>query len=225
MEMKPVYGAVMLVSIFFLHCFSAGAQDLSSWSKGELERANTAADVLYMTAEEKKALQLMNLARIDGKKFFNTYINDYISLHNAKYRPIFAENAYVISLAQDLEKIKDLPLLYPDESLCKAAAYHAEDLGRTGKTGHASTNGMSFSVRLEKFAGKRHSVSENISYGFADAVGIVFQLLIDEGVPSLGHRVNILRATDRFVGIAIRPHKKWDSDCVMDFSADHLSKR
>ena len=225
MSVKTVSLARMLFLAALFQSFAALAQEGERWSKAELDRANTAVDVNYMTVEEKKALQLVNLARMDGKRFFEAFIPAYLELHNLSYRKIYEDNPYVLSLRQELENIKDLPLLYPDESLYKAAAHHAEDLGSKGKTGHDSTNGTSFSERLRRFAGRRRSVSENISYGFAEALGIVGQLLVDEGVASLGHRRNILRAGDSFIGVAIRPHAKWGTVCVTDFSGELLTRR
>lgn len=46
--------------------FSAAGnqQQEGGWSEAELEKAHTAADVPYRTAEGKKVLQLMNPARV-----------------------------------------------------------------------------------------------------------------------------------------------------------------
>ncbi len=223
--MNAVLTVLLLSFLLFTQTFSSIKKDREVWTNAELEKANTAARVDYMSSDEKRVLMLINLARLDGKRFFDTYIDEFLKLHNQKYRKIWQDNDYVISLQNDLAKIRNLPMLYPDKSLYRAASYHAEDLGKKGTTGHSSSDGTSFAKRVERFAGKRYSTSENISYGFADPLGIVGQLLVDEGIPSLGHRTNILRETDRFVGIAIRSHARWGSNCVMDFSAEPFGER
>ena len=52
------------------------------WTKEELTAANTAGDAKYLTGEEKDMVIYMNLARMDGEKFFNTYFQDYMEQHN-----------------------------------------------------------------------------------------------------------------------------------------------
>jgi uncharacterized protein YkwD len=44
------------------------------------------------------------------------------------------------------------------------------------------------------------------------------QLLIDDGIESLGHRKNILEPKYQWIGIAIEPHKTYRTNCVMDFA-------
>jgi hypothetical protein len=44
-----------------------------NWTGEELAMANTAKDVDYLSDEEKKIIFYMNLARMDGTRFFNTY--------------------------------------------------------------------------------------------------------------------------------------------------------
>ena len=45
---------------------------------------------------------------------------------------------------------------------------------------------------------------------------IVIQLLIDQGVSSLGHRYICLGTYAR-VGVSIKPHKSYGTNCVLDF--------
>jgi uncharacterized protein YkwD len=48
----------------------------------------------------------------------------------------------------------------------------------------------------------------------------VVRLLIDENVPSRGHRENILNAEFRFVGVGVRPHATYGTVCVQDFAGE-----
>lgn len=110
-------------------------------------------------------------------------------------------------------------MLKPDEGLFKAARYHAKDTGKNGLVGHTSSNGQSFSKRLPKYVKDWSQLAENCSYGYQDAVSIVGQLLLDENVPSLGHRKSILNPKLEFIGVSIQPHTGYNYNCVMDFCA------
>ncbi len=90
-------------------------------------------------------------------------------------------------------------------------------MGKTGKIGHKSTDGTKTFVRIKRYA-KGGYMGENCAYGPSDPLAIVMQLLVDDGVPSLGHRKTILSSNYKFVGIAIEPHKKYGHNCVQDFS-------
>ena len=58
---------------------------------------------------------------------------------------------------------------------------------------------------------------ENISYGDDNARNIVIQLLVDDGVPSRGHRKNILNFKFDEVGVSVGKHSGYGSMCVIDF--------
>ena len=60
----------------------AHGQDLSLWSKDTLDMANTAASVPNLTAEEKKVIQLINLARLNGKAFLKKVAIPYVKQNN-----------------------------------------------------------------------------------------------------------------------------------------------
>ncbi len=134
-------------------------------------------------------------------------------------QPLNSDSEYWTSLKKDLKKTKKLTSFIPLQGLTNAARYHAKDMGLSGKIGHESTNGMTASERGEKFAGTPY-VGENCSYGYDDPLFIVGQLLVDDGVPSLGHRRNILDTEYDYyaVGVAIEPHEKYGYNCVIDYA-------
>ena len=59
--------------------------------------------------------------------------------------------------------------------------------------------------------------AECCDYGSNRAIDIVLSLLIDEGVPDLGHRKIILYGAYQDVGISIQPHAKYRNCTVIDF--------
>jgi uncharacterized protein YkwD len=110
-------------------------------------------------------------------------------------------------------------MLAPDEGLFKAARFHAKDSGKNGIVGHSSSDGTSFSKRLPKYVKGWNRLAENCSYGYEEATNIVGQLLLDENVPSLGHRKSIINPELEYIGVSIQPHTQYRFNCVMDFCA------
>lgn len=200
-----------LLFLVYVLCLSPAmqAQDgaWEKWDPAIIERANTAAEFEYYSAEEKKVLTIMNLARIDGKLFSETILPGYVEQNGLQ------NNSYVKSLYRDLKKTKDLVPLVPEKDLTSIAQGHAKNSGESGHIGHKD-----FKKRFEPFMGNPYTgVGENCSYGYATAVDIVITLLIDDGVKDVGHRVNILNPEFNSAGVAIRPHKGYRYNCVIDF--------
>lgn len=179
------------------------------WTKEELESANTAKDVDYLTDDEKQVIMLCNLARCNGPKFTKTYLDKWLERKT--------KNEYTRSLYEDLSKISKLPMLKPNEILYSTATKHAIDMGVTGQQGHNSSDGTSFGKRVMKAYGP-HLIGENCSYGVQNPEDIVILLLIDDGVKSLGHRKNILNEQFNEIGVSIKPHKSiYKYNSVLDF--------
>lgn len=212
-----------LIFILFLRMTAAAlSQTGSPFTAEEYERANTAAHVAYLSRNEKEVIRQLNLARMDARRYCDYYVEQFIKYQNTIYSPkILPSNRYLKSLKSDAIKVKNLPLLYPDERLARSSAFHARDMGITGRTGHDSSNGTSFEKRLLKYLGTDTlAYGENCSYGFEEASYIVSDLLIDNGITSLGHRHNILSQEFHSVGVGIFTHTVYQYNCVMDFSSD-----
>jgi hypothetical protein len=61
-------------------------------------------------------------------------------------------------------------------------------------------------------------MGENLEFGGDTPRESVINLLIDDGVPSRGHRTNLVNPQFLKVGIATGPHTKFRTCCVMDFA-------
>ena len=59
--------AILFISTLLL-ALAANPAELT-WTEAELAMANTAENVSYLTTEEKRTIMLVNLARLDGKKY------------------------------------------------------------------------------------------------------------------------------------------------------------
>lgn len=178
-----------------------------SWTKEELLNATTTEGIDYMSDDERNVVLLCNLVRIYPRRFASIYLS------SSKYRN--SKNPFVISLLKDLEKASPQGLLFPNPILAQTAEYHALDMGKYGTVGHDSSNGTSCIERIS--AVYPHFAGECCQYGFKEPIQIVIDLLIDNGVASLGHRKMILESDAKEIGVAIRPHKTYTSNCVLDF--------
>ena len=72
-----------------------------------------------------------------------------------------------------------------------------------------------FYERLQKFGFNGHC-AENLAAGNNAPEEIILQLIIDDGVPSRGHRTNLLTPDFNIVGAAIVEHPQWRHSCTMD---------
>jgi hypothetical protein len=193
------------------------AQDQKVWDEKTLEEANTAKDENYLTEEEKKVVFYINLVRLNPELFGSTYLKTYLDTSRFQKK-----SKWTSSIQKELKSQKSLSVLYSAKDLFHEAENHSEDMGKKGKIGHNSSSGKSFKNRLKDFVKTYKSVGENCDYGNAQALNIVMSLLIDEGIENLGHRKNILHSDYRFIGVAIREHKKFRYNCVMDFGGEKL---
>ncbi len=182
------------------------AERLLGWDLNQLDTARTAG---YMSEAEKDVVLFVNKARQNPALFAELYLTSKRS-SSAAARECYGE----------MMSAEPRPVLDPSPVLFKAARDHASDMGRSGRTGHVGTDGSSLTQRVQRYGRWSRSISENCSYGFDDPLAIVLQLLIDAGVPSRGHRKNILRPESRTIGVSIQPHAKHRFNCVQDFAGE-----
>lgn len=197
-----------------------------AWTKDELKAANTAGNALYLSRQERDLVMYMNLARLDGERFFNTFFQEYVDLHNSRMRKYSNYNAlkisrtgsYYRSLERDMKAIKGLNMLYPDQALSKVAASHGKDMDRNNYAAHNSLNKTTPKQRISTIYPNR-SMAENLAFGFEEGIANVCMLLLDQGVPNLGHREVMLSTKYKlnFAGVYIGPHKGYRFCAVIDF--------
>ena len=99
---------------------------------------------------------------------------------------------------------------------------HNNDTGPKGTTGHDGSDGSKPADRMNRHGMWQGGCAENISYGHRTAFRIVSQLLIDDGVPSRGHRTNLLTPTFTQVGVAIGPHAVYQHMCTQNFANGYV---
>jgi uncharacterized protein YkwD len=177
------------------------------WGAEVVKELNTGGKVNYLNEEEKKVILFMNMARHDGPLFAQTFLTAYVEENEVD------NSSFLRSLRNDLKKAKGLVPMQPEKDLTSVAQGHARKSGEKGRLGH-----QDFNKRFEPLMGNPYNhVGENCSYGYETALDIVISLLIDEGVKDTGHRHNILSVDFNSIGVAIRPHRSYRTNCVMDF--------
>ena len=119
-----------------------------------------------------------------------------------------------------LEAQPPLPPLADSPRLRLAAADHVADQGPRGLEGHEGSNRSTSATRIRRRGGARSAtVAEAITYGSANPVGVVRQLIIDDGVPQRGHRTLLFSPTYRSTGAACGSHARHASMCVIELSS------
>lgn len=116
-----------------------------------------------------------------------------------------------------LERQEPLPPLTRAEVLTLAARDHADMQGPAGGTGHVSRDGATPGERVKRRGGDIF-VGESISYGHADPDAVVMQFIIDDGVPSRGHRTLLFTQDFRYAGVGCGAHRSYRHMCVVDLS-------
>ncbi len=112
--------------------------------------------------------------------------------------------------------------LTPSRGMSLAAKEHAQDLERTGGAGHRGSDGSQPWDRLNRYGEWRTKVGENVDFGGETAREVVISLLVDDGVPSRGHRKNIFQRDFQVVGVGCGEHRRYGTVCVMDLAADYI---
>lgn len=198
-----------ITGILFLLLFqtlSFGQKAAKSWPSTVINQANTAKDILYLEPKEKEVIFYLNLVRLDPKLFSETYLKKYTDSTKT-------QTTNTRSLKKTLDNTTPMQALQPQNDLYLIAREHAKKFGKENKIGHGN-----FPERVKNVKYKYSQyLGENCDYGQHSALEIVMRLLIDERIKDLGHRKNILDPKYHNVGAAIQPHKRYISNCVIDF--------
>lgn len=117
-----------------------------------------------------------------------------------------------------LQQANPLPPLRPVNGLAWAAFDHVMDQGKQGGLGHTGSDQSTIVQRVQRYGRWQGSVGENIRYGLNDAETIVMHWLINDGLTTRSHRLNVFEASYHVTGTACGPHPKYGQMCVMTYA-------
>lgn len=181
----------------------------------------------YMSRKEWEVLKENNLARQNPRMYLE-FIEKYRKKHdggnvfNLKHGRLMTKEG-LVAVDEAIEFMrgqKSLPSVKPSAGLTLAARDHAEDIGAADIAGHSGSNGSTTRGRIENRGKWKETIGENIQFGQGDARDIIMQLIIDDGVPSRGHRTAIFNKDFKVAGVAIAKHKTYTSCCVIDYAGE-----
>jgi uncharacterized protein YkwD len=125
---------------------------------------------------------------------------------------------------QFLHSISPIQPLNRSTGLSQAAKAHVIDQGPKGTIGHNGSDGSDPFVRMARYGTAQGLQAETISYGANTAQDVVRQLIIDDGVPSRGHRQIIINPQLGVVGVACGSHARYGTMCVMNYATAYIER-
>lgn len=177
------------------------------WNNDRYAVCNSAASVTYLSDTEKEVIFILNMIRQHPRQFNQTVVARWPEKGGGTY---LRNNSYYQSLVKHLAVMKNVPILQPDSLAWVSALCHAFSSGKAGYVGHDRQTALCQSRQW--FNG------ECCEYGSGQPLSIVMNLLIDEDVPSLGHRIICLSADYAGIGVSHQPHSVYWSNTVLDFT-------
>jgi uncharacterized protein YkwD len=110
------------------------------------------------------------------------------------------------------------PLQFNDR-LRLSAADHATDEGQHGAFTHTGSDGSSAGERMHRAGVWAGMLAEEMSAGESSAADVVRQLIIDEDVPSRGHRNDLMDPFLKQAGVGCASHRVYGVICVIDLAS------
>lgn len=171
-------------------------------SKVDFNRLNTAKNETYLTKVEREMVQEINLARA-YPKVYAQIVAQYLAKTSDKENGLsHVDYMAGTELIEELKNATPVAILKPMRGVYNAAKSHGLDCKQRGFLAHEGSDGKDPWDRILKHCPKLTMGNENLVSNAAPDVRVpVLELLIDGGIPSRGHRYNMLDADWRYVGV------------------------
>jgi uncharacterized protein YkwD len=203
--------------------------DTANW---DIEALDTAKDAGYLSAIEKDVVLEMNMVRSNPKKYAELYIQTELRYYNGN---LYQRPGQIAIQTQEgkkavetcvtaLSRLQGVQLLKPEVGLSLGTKDHTADQGKTGKTGHDGSDKSTPFTRIDRYGQGYKTAGENLAYGPVSGRDIVTQLLIDDGVPSRGHRTNIMNKAFSQTGVSFGAHPQFRTMCAIAYADGYVSK-
>ncbi len=124
----------------------------------------------------------------------------------------------------ELKTMSAKPKLSFAKGLCSSAQWLADDQASTGQIGHTGSDGSNPGERMSRYGTWKITWAENCAYGSKTPRRIITQLLIDDGVPSRGHRKNMMNENFKKIGIGYSDKDKapYGAVSVFDYAGNYI---
>ena len=209
-------GIVVFVLIFAISC-SENSTNTNDPNSGLVSNQQILDEINLARTNPNFYISLLE----DMKKYFDgNYYKEPGEITQITYEGVGAVNETITAL----RNYGTRSALILSEGISKGCLDHVNDHGSKGLTGHTGSDGSEPWDRANRYGKWSKSFGENISYGEKTARKIVLQLIIDDGVPSRGHRENIFNSKFTKLGAAFGSHSKWDYMCVIGFAGEYEEK-
>jgi len=190
-----------------------------------------AQSIDYLTKLEHAIVLEHNLARTEPAAYAK-YLEEWLPYFEADLlkRPgriglQTLEGPRAVEEAIDfLRAAEPVGTMSPSPGMSRAARDHVIDIGADGEISHTGGHGSKPPDRVNRYGRWRISLAENIAFGRyreSDARTVIMQLLIDDGVPNRGHRINIFNAVFTVVGVSCGPHVTYEAMCVVEYAGGY----
>ena len=173
---------------------------------------------------EQQVLDALNAARTDPAHYASGPLKTYrswfkgmiVAIPGSREMVRTAEGVPAVDEAiADVGGLSAMPAATATPVLKAAAADLVADQSRTGRTGHAGSDGSSPGDRVTRRGGGPYT-AEVIAYGSIDGVDAIRQLIVDDGVDDRGHRTIIFSPELQYAGVACGTHPEFRTMCVVD---------
>ena len=170
---------------------------------------------------EQQVLAEINRARTDPQKYA-AYLESTIPFYQDKMfkRPedvtTLRTREGVPAVREAIKVLRELhpmPPLQMSAGMTHGARDHVLDAGTRGSLQHEGSDGSMAWDRVNRYGKWSGRISENMSFGPETGRDVVSALIVDDGVPSRGHRKNLFDPEVRLVGLACGTHKTYRRMC------------